>query len=98
MGKYPLRTQQEDALYTPAVRALYRGNPWIEALPDSLTDQELFWALQGKIPYDENERTLDHYQREACIQSISSRVSPLYRLRLSSVCVHSSGSPFFFSQ
>lgn len=77
MGKYPLRTQQEDALYTPAVRALYRGNPWIEALPDSLTDQELFRALQGKIPYDENERTLDHYQREACIQSLTHVFVPL---------------------
>lgn len=77
MGKYPLRTQQEDALYTPAVRALYRGNPWIEALPDSLTDQELFRALQGKIPYDEDERALDHYQREACIQSLTHVFVPL---------------------
>ena len=77
MEKYPLRTQRGDALYTPSARALYRGNPWIEALPDSLSDEELFQALRGKIPYDENERTLDYYQREACVQSLAHVFIPL---------------------
>lgn len=77
MEKYPLGTQRGDALYTPSARALYRGNPWIEALPDSLSDAELFQALRGKIPYDENERTLDYYQREACVQSLAHVFVPL---------------------
>ena len=77
MEKYPLGTQRGDALYTPSARALYRGNPWIEALPDNLSDEELFQALRGKIPYDENERTLDYYQREACVQSLAHVFIPL---------------------
>ena len=77
MEKYPLGTQRGDALYTPSARALSRGNPWIEALPDNLSDEELFQALRGKIPYDENERTLDYYQREACVQSLAHVFIPL---------------------
>ena len=77
MEKYPLGTQWGDALYTPSARALYRENPWIEALPDSLSDEELFQALRGKFPYDENERTLDYYQREACVQSLAHVFIPL---------------------
>lgn len=42
MVKYPAGTLQADAQYTPTLRALYQGNPWIEALPDSLVDADLF--------------------------------------------------------
>ena len=46
-------------------------------MPDSLSDEELFQALRGKIPYDENERTLDYYQREVCVQSLAHVFIPL---------------------
>ncbi len=48
MVKYPAGALQADAQYTPALRALYQGNPWIEALPDSLFDADLFHALHKK--------------------------------------------------
>lgn len=77
MGKYRLNADWAEALYTPSARALYRGNPWVEALPDSLSDKELFQALRGKIPYDERERTLDYYERKECVQSLAHVFVPL---------------------
>ena len=70
MVKYPAGALQADAQYTPALRALYQGNPWIEALPDSLFDADLFHALHKKIPYHANERTLDCHTRKECIQAL----------------------------
>lgn len=77
MSKYPLSAMRTDAIYTPSARALYQGNPWIEALPDCPPDKELFRALQGKIPYDERERTLDYYERKECVQSLAHVFVPL---------------------
>ena len=61
MAKYPLGALKEEANYTDAKRALYQGNPWIEALPESPSDQELYTLLKGEKSsclYDETERSL----------------------------------------
>lgn len=78
MAKYQLGALRVEANYTDAKRALYQGNPWIEALPESPSDQELYALLRGSdCLYDEAERTLEAYERRDCIQSLSHVFIPL---------------------
>lgn len=77
MLKYPLCAERVEAQYTPQSRALYRDNPWIEALPENPNDKDLFFALQGKIPYDADERQLPAYERQECIQGLTHVFIPL---------------------
>lgn len=80
MVKYSLGALKAEANYTEAKRAIHRGNPWIEALPDSPSDKELFDLLKkndSNCIYDEAERELEAYERRECIQSLSHVFIPL---------------------
>ncbi len=66
-----------DAKYTLQLRALYKDNPWLEALPDNLDDKELFYAIQGQLPYDRSECKLSASERQDCVKSLSRVFIPL---------------------
>lgn len=77
MGKYPLNSFIVEAIYTAHERAIYAGNPWIEALPNIPDDQEMFQNLEEKIPYDETERELPDYIRKDAVNSLTQLLIPL---------------------
>lgn len=77
MLKYPLASVMVDANYSSQLRALYKDNPWLEALPDHLDDKELFHAIQGQLPYDTAERELSASERQDCVQSLTRTFIPL---------------------
>lgn len=77
MEKYPRGALSVDAQYTPVVRALHRGNHWIEALPDNPNDKELYHELKTSVPLDPTERALPYYDRKECIEAISHVFVPL---------------------
>jgi len=77
MPKYPENQNCVDAVYSQPIRVIYRGNPYIEALPDVLNDKALFHALLGPIPYDATERNLPWYERVECVGSLANVFVPL---------------------
>lgn len=77
MRKYPFNSVVAEAIYTDHERALYAGNPWIEALPDLPTDQELRNNLDGRIPYEESERELPAHIRRENVHSLTQLFVPL---------------------
>lgn len=77
MGKYPLNTFFAQAVYTEHERPIYAGNPWIEALPNIPSDQEIFQNLEEKIPYEETERELPDYIRKEAVNSLTQLLIPL---------------------
>lgn len=68
--KYELGSHIVDAVYSDQKHSLYRGNPCIEALPDSPSDTELIESLYTKIPMDDLEG-MTTYDRKDCIQGLS---------------------------
>ena len=77
MGKYPLNAFHAEAIYTEHERAIYAGNPWIEALPNIPSDQELFKSLEEKIAYEREECELPDYIRRECVNSLTQLFVPL---------------------
>ena len=77
MGKYPLKSRAATAIYTVHERAIYAGNPWIEALPNIPDGNELFRNLEEKIPYEEKERELPDYMRKEAVNSLNQLLIPL---------------------
>lgn len=77
MFKYPLQSFQVPAIYTSHGRAIYQGNPWIEALPNNPDDEDMMEALGGSIPYAESERELPGYERQSCVQSLTHVCIPI---------------------
>ena len=65
MLKYPISSRTVKAIYTEPVQKSYQGNPVIEALPEQLPIFELIDALSYFPPYDEAERQLQSYDRQA---------------------------------
>lgn len=55
----------------------YRGNPFIEALPPILTEDEVMEALAYYPPYDEGERQMPSHLRLHLIQSALQLFAPL---------------------
>ena len=76
MNKYPC-SQVVKAIYSDNVRAIYRDNPLIEALPDCPAEEEMREALALPIPYEASERNLPAYERRSCISSLSHLFVPM---------------------
>lgn len=65
------------ASYLPQEITGYRGNPFIEALPPILTEDEVMEALAYYPPYDDGERQLPSHLRIHLIQSALQLFAPL---------------------
>jgi AAA domain-containing protein len=69
--------RQTVASYLPQEMSCYRGNPFIEALPPIMTEDEAVEALARYPPYDESERHLPTHLRLHAMQSALQLFAPL---------------------
>lgn len=77
MTKYPDLRRVVDAKYSEPKQPLYKGNPYIEALPDNQSNEEIYQSLLVRIPYDEEERELPSHERIASVSSLQFCFQPL---------------------
>ena len=75
--KYPIGSRIVDAVYTEQKRAISRGNPLVEALPDNPDDRELINSLLVDIPMDEMDGPGEIYERKECIQDLTHVFIPI---------------------
>lgn len=73
--KYVQGSRIVDAIYSVQKRTMYKGNPCIEALPDSPGDEELIESLYTEIPMDDLT-SMSIYDRKDCIQSLAQLFIP----------------------
>lgn len=66
-----------EANYLPQQTAGYRGNPFIEALPPILTEDEVLETLARYPPYDQAERELPYHLRFHALQNALQFFAPL---------------------
>lgn len=71
------RGRVTEANYLPQQTAGYRGNPFIEALPPILTEDDVLEALARYPPYDEAERELPYHLRFHALQNALQFFAPL---------------------
>jgi hypothetical protein len=69
--------RREEASYRPSDIVAYHGNPYIEALPDILSEDEALEALAYYPSYDESERLLPPHKRLHLIQLALDAFIPL---------------------
>lgn len=55
----------------------YKGNPLIEALPPSLTDEELLWALSLTPDFDPSQRHWANHERLMMLESLANFMVPM---------------------
>lgn len=67
------------ANYTPQRIPRFKGNPLIEALPPSLTDDQLFAALSRRPDFSPQQRSWTNQERILLLQELSSFIAPLSR-------------------
>ncbi len=67
------------ATYTPSEIALYKHNPFIEALPPVMTPERVSKLLTRRPAYDKSEREKPYYDRFEMVQSISHFFEPFPR-------------------
>lgn len=68
-----------DASYSKQRLPHFRGNPLIEALPPSLTDEQLFNLLTRRPEFDSSQREWMAYERILMIGTLSNFTVPLTR-------------------
>ena len=79
--KPPFRGIKVPAVYLDPIVDFYRGNPFIEALPPILSEENAVSLMQYKPDYDESHRSLPSEIRLHYIMGILRYVEPLGRFR-----------------
>lgn len=79
MSNYEISPGSVVAQYTPQRLPKFKGNPLIEALPPTLTDEQLYEALSRRPEFDTEQRTWSTEERIQMLQELSSFVVPLTR-------------------
>lgn len=79
MNNYEVSPCSVVARYTPQRVPKFRGNPLIEALPPTLTDEQLYEALSQCPEFELDQRTWSTEDRIHLLQDLSSFVVPLTR-------------------
>ena len=68
-----------EAIYTPQRIPQYRGNPFIEALPAIVDEDELLKSLFSVPEFDESQRDWNKAERLQMIAQLSSFMVPAHR-------------------
>lgn len=74
---WPPKAPMVEAIYRPSPLLDYRGNPFIEALPEEPSDEHFARVLPSRPPYDESERRLPRHLRAHCILRLLRYFEPL---------------------
>lgn len=69
----------QTAEYVPQRLPQFKGNPLIEALPKSVTDEELFEMLTVHPPFDVEQRQWETYERVHMLVELKNFMVPLSR-------------------
>ena len=69
----------QTAEYVPQRVPQFKGNPLIEALPKSVTDEELFEMLTVHPPFDVKQRQWETYERVHMLVELKNFMVPLSR-------------------
>ncbi len=67
----------EDAVYRPQIVTHYQGNPFIEALPDILSNKEAYDLMKFLPPFDPGARSLEDHLRVHFIYNLKSFFQPI---------------------
>lgn len=79
MSNYEISPGSVVAQYTAQRLPKFKGNPLIEALPPTLTDEQLYEALSRRPEFDTEQRAWSTEERIQMLQELSSFVVPLTR-------------------
>lgn len=73
----PFGTVGEEAIYKEQVIEEYKGNPYIEALPNELSKEEIINRLICYPPFDVNERLMAEHYRYHIVQRLFQYFQPM---------------------
>lgn len=79
MSNYEISPGSVVVQYTSQRLPKFKGNPLIEALPPTLTDEQLYEALSRRPEFDTEQRAWRTEERIQLLQELSSFVVPLSR-------------------